>query len=153
MSVDILCERYVIVLVKHPFKNLIQRIDLQLQATDSYVYEYYYHQILILHPKNVLKYLNMWFWVATLPQNIFGDVFCNGLVPSVMGSCDRCSRTETCTFAAVICENLDYKWGAQKHYKLKFWRIVWCNGITSVTSQNLPRNLICNIEHLMVLLS
>ena len=28
---------------------------------------------------------------------------------SVMGSSDRCLRTETCTCAAMICENLDYK--------------------------------------------
>ena len=43
-------------------------------------------------------------------QNIFGEFsFAMGRPLSAMGSRDRCSRTERCTFAAVICENLNYK--------------------------------------------
>ena len=41
----------------------------------------------------------------------------------VMGSCDSCSRTERCTSAAVICENLDYKFQILSPETLqdKFW--------------------------------
>ena len=38
-----------------------------------------------------------------------GVLFVLGWFLSVMGSCDRCSRTETCTSASVTCESLDYK--------------------------------------------
>ena len=56
---------------------------------------------------------------------------------SVVGSCDRCSRTETCTTAAVICENLDYKFQipSPEIIQNKFWRLFRCNEIASVTSK------------------
>ena len=50
---------------------------------------------------------------------------------SGMGACDCCSRTETCTSAAVICENLDYN--PSLFVQNKYLEI------TSVTS-DIPKN-------------
>ena len=66
---------------------------------------------------------------------------------SVMGSSDRCSRTETCTSAAVICENLDYEFQilSPETLQSKILDNFWCNDITSVTSKN-SQNLICHTK-------
>ena len=67
-----------------------------------------------------------------MTSKYYRDVFVvTGRFLSVMGSCDRCSRTETCTSTAVICENLDYKFQILNPSKYSL-------------------NLICNIKDLMV---
>ena len=60
---------------------------------------------------------------------------------SVMGSCDRCSRTETCTSAAVICENLDYRFQFLSPETLQntFWAIYLGVMKLHQLHQNIPR--------------
>ena len=56
---------------------------------------------------------------------------------SVMGSCDRCSRTEACTSATVICESLDYRFQilSPETFQNYCLEIFGCNEITSVTQR------------------
>ena len=70
---------------------------------------------------------------------------------SVMGWCERCSTTETCTSAAVICENLDYKFQIPspeiaQHIFFEIFDVMRLHQL----HQNIPRNLICNINNSMV---
>ena len=70
---------------------------------------------------------------------------------SVVGSCDRCSRTERCTSAAVICENLDYKFqilspAASQNTIGRFFDVIGWPQL----HQSISRNLICNDKNPMV---
>ena len=68
-----------------------------------------------------------------------------------MGSCDRCSKTETCTSAVVIYENLDYKLRILSSEILQnivgyFFDVMRLHQL----HQNIPRKIICNIKSSMV---